>query len=120
MPARPAVSEAWRNAKGWNDENGSIDCITVLASVIAVVGAEAQIAVGGSASLIAGAYLAGTKTRRVRRALSAVFGGGQQRYGEPRVADGERRLGRLERGFAGRGAINHPSDPGWRRYAGPA
>src|SRR4051794_3661080 len=73
--ARPAVSEAWRNAKGWNDENGSIDCITVLASVIAVVGAEAQIAVGGSASLIAGAYLAGTKTRRVRRALSAVFGG---------------------------------------------
>jgi transposase-like protein len=26
-------------------------------------------------SLIAGAYLAGTNTRRVRRALSAVFGG---------------------------------------------
>src|SRR5438445_542414 len=29
-------------------------------------------------SLIAGAYLAGTNTRRVRRALAAIFGGGQQ------------------------------------------
>ncbi len=40
-------------------------------------------------SLIAGAYLAGTNTRRVRRALAAVFGG-SARIGEPGVAKGEK------------------------------
>src|SRR5246127_3717215 len=52
-------------------------------------------------SLIAGAYLAGINTRRVRRALAAVFGGAVSKslpresggYGEPGVAKGESRLG---------------------------
>src|SRR6202011_6101192 len=57
-----------------------------------------------AASLIAGAYLAGTNTRRVRRALAAVFGRrGQQRYREPGVAEGESRLGYLECPLARRG-----------------
>ena len=34
-------------------------------------------------SLIAGAYLAGTNTRRVRRALAAVFGGAVSKDGTP-------------------------------------
>ena len=49
-------------------------------------------------SLIAGAYLAGTNTRRVRRALAAVFGGAISKtcpregggYGEPGMAEGQR------------------------------
>jgi hypothetical protein len=50
-------------------------------------------------ALIAGAYLAGTNTRRrVRRALGALFGGAA----EPGVAQGEERLGRLEYPLAGR------------------
>jgi hypothetical protein len=48
-------------------------------------------------ALIAGAYLSGTNTRRVRLALSAVFkdamGNG---CGQPNLAQGERRLGRME------------------------
>lgn len=41
-------------------------------------------------ALIAGTYLAGTNTRRVRRALSALFGGsGRQGHREPSVAQGE-------------------------------
>src|SRR6201981_1511334 len=55
-------------------------------------------------SLIAGASLAGTNTRRVRRALAAVFGGAVSKslpsrrrgYREPGVAKGEGRLGCLE------------------------
>src|SRR5262249_59139043 len=40
-------------------------------------------------ALIAGAYLAGTNTRRVRRALGALFGrGGRQGHSEPGVAYG--------------------------------
>ena len=43
--------------------------------------------------LIASTYLAGTNTRRVRRALAALFGGdGRQGHGEPDVAQGEERL----------------------------
>ena len=43
--------------------------------------------------LIAGACLAGTNSRRMRRALPAVFGGArQQGYGEPGVAKDESRL----------------------------
>ena len=61
-------------------------------------------------SLIAGAYLAGTNTRRVRRALAAVFGGAQQRYREPGVAKGESRLGCLEFPLARRGT-DRPPDP---------
>jgi hypothetical protein len=38
-------------------------------------------------ALIAGTYLAGTNTRRVRRALAALFGGcGRQGHGEPGMA----------------------------------
>jgi len=46
-------------------------------------------------ALIAGAYLAGTNTRRVRRALAALFGGAVgpfdrlRRHGQPRLAQGE-------------------------------
>src|SRR5271156_5112183 len=62
---------------------------------------------------------------RACRALSAVFGGAISKslpregggYGEPRVAQGERRLGRLECPPAARGA-DHPLDPGWHRGAG--
>src|SRR3989440_7039824 len=43
----------------------------------------------------------------------------QQGYGEPRVAEGERRLGCVEYPPARRGA-DHPLDPGWHRGAGPA
>ena len=39
-----------------------------------------------AASLIAGAYLAGTNTHRVRRALSAVFGGAISKSLPPRRA----------------------------------
>ena len=54
-------------------------------------------------ALIAGAYLAGTNTRRVRRALAALFGGavGKGKV-EPGLAQGKKRLGCLERSFAGR------------------
>ena len=46
-------------------------------------------------ALIASTYLAGTNTRRVRRALTALFGGdGRQGHGEPDLAQGEERLGR--------------------------
>ena len=69
--------------------------------------------------LIAGAYLAGTNTRRVRRALAAVFGGAvSNKYGEPRVAEGEGRLGRVECPFARRGT-DRPIDPRWHGGAGP-
>ena len=48
-------------------------------------------------ALIAGAYLAGTNTRRVRRALrSPIWRSGWQGHGEPSMAQGEERLGRLE------------------------
>ena len=54
-------------------------------------------------ALIAGVYLAGTNTRRVRRALRSVFGGeGWQGHGEPCLAQGEGRLGRLELPLDGR------------------
>ena len=56
-------------------------------------------------ALIAGAYLAGTNTRRVRRALAALFGGA---VGKDTVswvlAQGADRLGSLECPLAGRGA----------------
>jgi len=54
-------------------------------------------------ALIAGCYLAGTNTRRVRRALSALFGGavGRQGHGEPGVAQSEERLGCVEWPLAG-------------------
>src|ERR1700756_2198629 len=51
--------------------------------------------------------------------LGGLWRRGQQRYGEPRVAEGERRLGCLECPLVGRGA-DHPPDPGWHRGAGPA
>ena len=48
-------------------------------------------------ALIASTYLAGTNTRRVRRALRRpVRRRGRQGHGEPRLAQGEERLGRLE------------------------
>ena len=51
-------------------------------------------------ALIAATYLSGTNTRRVRRALAALFGGAVgKRYGQPGLAQGEGRLGCLERPF---------------------
>jgi putative transposase len=47
-------------------------------------------------ALIAGCYLAGTSTRRVRGALGAVCWCSRQGHGEPGVAEGEERLGRLK------------------------
>jgi transposase-like protein len=71
-------------------------------------------------SLIAGAYLAGTNTRRVRRALSAVFGGAISKDTVSRVwRKVKGRLGCVECPPARRGA-DRPLDPGWRRGAGPA
>jgi len=56
-------------------------------------------------AVIAATYLAGTNTRRVRRALTALFGGAvEQGHGEPNLAQGEDRLGRLEYPLAGRRA----------------
>jgi transposase-like protein len=54
-------------------------------------------------ALIAGAYFAGTNTRRVRRALAALFGGavGKDTV-SPALAQGKGRLGRLEWPFARR------------------
>jgi hypothetical protein len=52
-------------------------------------------------ALIASVYLAGTNTRRVRRALGGpVRRCGRQGHGEPGVAEGEGRLGGLERPLA--------------------
>src|SRR5438309_8973828 len=67
-------------------------------------------------SLIAGAYLAGTNTRRVRRALAAVFGGAVSKDTVSRVwRKGEGRLGCLECPLARRGT-DRPLDP--RRHGG--
>jgi putative transposase len=56
---------------------------------------------GGVEELIASVYLAGTNTRRVRRALGGpVRRCGRQGHGEPGVAEGEGRLGGLERPLA--------------------
>ena len=60
-------------------------------------------------ALIAGAYLAGTNTRRVQRALAALFRGrGRQGRRQPHLAQAEDRLGGLV-----------PTRPG-RRGRGPA
>jgi putative transposase len=54
-------------------------------------------------ALIAGAYLSGTNTRRVRRALAALFGGAVGKDTVSRgLAQDQRRLGRLERPLAHR------------------
>ena len=71
-------------------------------------------------ALIAGAYLAGTNTRRVKRALGALFKGavGKERR-QPDVAQGEGRLrglGAARSRWRGRG----PADPGRHGGAGPA
>ena len=55
-------------------------------------------------ALIAGVYLSGTNTRRVRRALAAVFAGPVGKDVVSRAqAQGEGRLGHLERAAARRG-----------------
>jgi hypothetical protein len=56
-------------------------------------------------------------TRRVRRALRAVFGGAG--HGEPGLAQGEERLGCVECPFAGGGADGAPYRR-WHRGAGTA
>ena len=54
-------------------------------------------------ALIAGVYLAGTNTRRVRRALGALFGGAVGKDTVSRVwAQGQERLGCVECPFVGR------------------
>ena len=71
-------------------------------------------------ALIAGAYLSGTNTRRVRQALAALFRRcRRQGYGQPGLARGTRRLGRLERPIARRRA-DHPPHPRWHGRARPA
>src|SRR5262249_22080547 len=49
--------------------------------------------------------------------LGSLWRRGQQRYGEPGMAEGERRLGCLECPLVRRGT-DHPPDPGWHRGAG--
>jgi len=63
-------------------------------------------------ALIASVYLSGTNTRRVRRALSALFVRRRHRQGhrQPDLAQGEDGLGRLERPPACRRADRAP-DP---------
>src|SRR5215212_7114174 len=71
-------------------------------------------------ALIASTYLSGTNTRRVRRALAALFRGrGVQGHREPGLAQGEERLGRLERPLSGTGAHRAP-DPRRDRGPGPS
>ena len=71
-------------------------------------------------ALIAGAYLAGTNTRRVRRALNAVFAGPVGKDVVSRVwAQDEGRLGRLECAFARRRA-DRAADPRRHSRACPA
>ena len=67
-------------------------------------------------SLIAGAYLAGPNTRRVRRALAAVFGGAVSKDTVSRMwRKVKARLGYLECPLARRGT-DRPPDP--RRHGG--
>ena len=61
-------------------------------------------------ALIAGAYLAGTNPSGAARAWGGVRRAGRQGCGQPDLAQGEGRLGRLERAFARRGA-GRPADP---------
>src|SRR5512132_730511 len=71
-------------------------------------------------ALIAGTYLAGTNTRRVRRALAALFkGGDRQGRGQPHLAEGEDGLGSLVEAPARRGG-HRPADPRRHRRARPA
>ena len=71
-------------------------------------------------ALIAGAYLSGTNTRRVRRALGALFKGrGRQGCRQPNVAEGADGLAGMVSPFAGcRGYCS--ADPGWHGGAGAA
>jgi putative transposase len=66
------------------------------------------------ALMIASTYLAGTNTRRVRRALAALFGGAVGKDTVSRTWQGEERLGRLEYPLAGRRADRSP----YRRHGG--
>jgi hypothetical protein len=65
-------------------------------------------------ALIAGAYLSGTNTRRVRPALASVFGGAVGKDTVSRAwqgqGQGQERLGLLECPFACR-RTDHPADP---------
>jgi hypothetical protein len=73
-------------------------------------------------ALIAGSYLAGTNTRRVRRALAALFWRrGRQGHREPGLAQGEDRLGGMERPLACRRTDRaaHPRRHGGARAARP-
>ena len=65
-------------------------------------------------ALIAGSYLAGTNTRRVRRALAALFGGAVGKDTVSRVGEGEDRLGGMERPLA----VEEPSSAHPRRHGG--
>src|SRR5258708_14617626 len=67
--------------------------------------------------LIVGAYLAGTNTRRVRRALAALFGaGGWQGHRKPDLAQGAVRLRGLAEARSCR-RRHRPPDP--RRHGCP-
>ena len=62
-------------------------------------------------ALIAGAYLSGTNTRRVRRGPGgAIRRRGGEGHGQPGLAQDQGRLGRLERARA-QGGADHPTDP---------
>src|SRR6516162_9087673 len=70
-------------------------------------------------ALIASAYLSGTNTRRVRRALKTLFAHGVGKDVVSRVWRCEERLGGLERSLAGRGA-DCATDPRRHRRPGSA
>jgi Transposase, Mutator family len=70
-------------------------------------------------ALIASCYLAGTNTRRVKRAGHSVCRRGQQGHGEPGLAQGEERLGRLECPLTGCGT-DRATDSRRHRGAGAA
>src|SRR6185437_7844899 len=70
-------------------------------------------------ALIAGAYLAGTNTRRVRSALAALPRRREQGHCEPGLAQDQKRLGLLEWPFAGQRA-DRAADPRRHRGSRPA
>ena len=71
-------------------------------------------------ALIAGAYLLGTNTRRVQQRVErGVCRAGRQGRGQPRLAQGEGRLGRLERALACR-RTDRAADPRRHSRACPA
>ena len=69
-------------------------------------------------AIIANTYLAGTNTRRVRRALAGLFGG---KVGKDAVSRAWRKVKTDWESLAGSGLVGRghcPADPGWHRRQG--